>query len=725
MNRLSRVLYLTVTGLILASVSSVYAQEEGDNEFTLEEVQVTAERREANLQVTPISATVFSATAMENKGINNIQDIQLAAPSIAINTYNRSTYVNIRGVGLAQASPTSTPGIAFYIDGVYIPHEQLIAQSYYDISSIEVLRGPQGTLTGQNSTGGAIYMRTPAPELNTLSGYIDQTIGDYDWYRTIGAVNFPLGDKIAVRLAGTYNTQGSFTDNIGPSPSEPGSKDLLSGRIAVRFQPKDSMSFDIRYEKFDYETDYNAVKNRNDAVTDDPFTIEEDAISFLNQDGYRASMEAHIDLSRNIQMRILASKFDGNNYDQADGDRTATALPVPEELPASSSNRAIYPGRVSYTTQEWDIKTAEFNLLNTDEGPLQWIAGAFYLDENSPVAVFRDNYHTTDFVESNSDIITELDNKSWSGFGQVDYRLSEAFEVGVGLRYSKDEQDYTKIMLPGPPPEGGYPTTSSAESSETTGRVGIKYFMSPGSMLYLTASKGYKAGGVNLDDRVGNYDPENNKVYELGYKSTIADGRLRINGNLFYSDYEGFQLSALKDVDGVLLSATQNAASGEIYGLELELFGQFDAFGFNLGAGLINAEFAEDVYLTNSLTNADELVPAGRDLPFSPDMTITAGVQYDYMINSNLTITPRLQVAYMDKQYATPFPDETTLVPDRTVVDFRLMVYPGKNLRFEGFITNLFDEEYIAVQLQDASSAMGGYIYGPPRQIGVRAKYSF
>ena len=169
---------------------------------TLEEVIVTAERREQSLQDIPISATVFTGGDLITKGIDNLHEIQQVAPGLAINTYNRSSFVNIRGVGIAQSAPTSNPGVAYYLDGVLIPHEQFIGQTFYDIRSVEVLRGPQGTLTGQNSTGGAIYVTTPAPDFEQISGYIDQTIANYDWYRTTGAVNFPLSDKAAVRIAG-------------------------------------------------------------------------------------------------------------------------------------------------------------------------------------------------------------------------------------------------------------------------------------------------------------------------------------------------------------------------------------------------------------------------------------------------------------------------------------------------------------------------------------------
>jgi len=177
------------------------------------------------------------------------------------------------------------------------------------------------------------------------------------------------------------------------------------------------------------------------------------------------------------------------------------------------------------------------------------VVGAFYLDETTPVQVLRDNRNTVDFIESTSTIDTEAVNRSASVFGQFEYRFSDAWSVDVGVRYSDDKQEYTRFLLPGPPPPGCFPCMTTAESTQTTGRVGLKYRLSGDTLLYATASKGYKAGGVNLDPRLDAYGPETNKVAELGWKSTLADGRLRVNGALFYSDYEGIQLSALTPVE--------------------------------------------------------------------------------------------------------------------------------------------------------------------------------
>ncbi len=719
-----RVLALAAVATCLAP--GVRAQTAADDgaRAALEEVVITAERREQSLQDAPMSATVLSAEGLASQGIDSVLDVQQAAPSVAINTYNRGTFINIRGVGIAQSAPTSNPGVAYYVDGVFVPHETTIAHSFYDLGSIEVLRGPQGTLTGQNSTAGAIYVTTPQPEFGRFSAYVDQTLADYDWFRTVGAVNLPVGDTLALRVAATRDKRDSFTRNIGPSGTEPGSSNFKGYRASLRWQAASMLSLDLRYEHYDLQSGYNAVKNRNDAVTDDPFIIEEDGISYLDQSGYRASFQGRIDLPAGLQLRVQTSRERFDSVDQADGDRTATALPVPVGLPTNTANTNLYPGRVGWTSNTTKTQVSEVNLLSTGERNFNWVIGGFYMSEEIPVQVLRDNRNVRTLVSSNSSIIAEAENKSASVFGQMDLRFAGSWEVDLGVRYSDDQQDYRRDLIPGPPPPGCFPCTTTAESSETTGRLGLKYFMNDATMLYATYSKGYKAGGNNVDPRLPNYGPETNKVAELGIKSTIAGGRLRINGDIFMSDYSGMQLSALTQVGTVLLPNTLNAASGDIYGGELEIAGQFNRLGFNLGLSLLDAEFGEDTILTSNITNQNALVSKGTSLPFSPKTTVTGGIQYDFAAGKGV-LTPRVQFSHISKQYATAFQHPTTTVAERTVADLRLTYRPNEQVRLEGFVTNLFDETYVAVQVQDASSAAGGMIFGPPRQYGMRVKYDF
>jgi iron complex outermembrane receptor protein len=708
-NTPSRLLVASAVTLTL-SAPAIRAAEAED---TLAEVVVTAERRSQNLQEVPISASVFTGDTLDRLGVTDLNDIQSVAPSIAINVVNRSTFVNIRGVGIAQSAPTSSPGVAYYLDGQLIPHEQFIGQSFYDIGSMEVLRGPQGTLTGQNSTGGAIYVRTPRPVFSKYSGNVEQTIGNYDWVRTVGAVNLGFTDNFATRVAFVHDERNSFTKNIGPSGSQPGNVTNDSQRLNLAFRSTDGrFNTNLLYEHFNWNTDNNAIKNRTDLVSSDPYTIEEDARSFMTQIGQRASAELRYGITDGMDVRFQASWQDGQTRDQSDGDRTATAPPQP---PAANQ------GRVSFASTRFVTWMYELNLLSTGEGPIQWVAGAFYLDENVPVTLLRDNRHTTDFVVSNSTIITDADNTSKSVFGQVNAFVTDRLELIGGLRYSDDKQLYNRIALPGPPlPPGTDRIGPPASSNEVTGKAGVNFHMSDDMMVYGTISKGYKAGGVNLTLGTPNFKPETNLVYETGVKTTVLDGHLRVNGDVFYSDYKDIQLSSLSNG----LPLTQNAASGEAWGAELEVTGRFGGFGVNAGIGWLDATFAEDALIVNTSTNLLQVVPAGTDLVFSPEFTISAGVDYRIPLG-NGTLTPRLQWSYIDQQLATPFPTTATIVPSRGIWDARLTWDQGDHWQVEAFVTNFADNTYVASQIQNSSSANGGIVYGAPLQYGARVKYNF
>jgi len=689
------------------------AAADADADVALDEVVVTAERREQNLQDVPISATVLTGEDMTRQGITDLNDIQTVAPSIAINVVNRSTFVNIRGVGIAQSAPTSSPGVAYYIDGQLIPHEQFIGQSFYDIGSIEVLRGPQGTLTGQNSTGGAIYVRTPAPQFGSYSGSIEQTMGNYDWMRTVGAVNLGFSDSLAVRVAAVHDKRDSFTSNLGPSGSQPGDVANDSQRLQLGWRaPGGRTDLNLFYEHFDWETDNNAVKNRADLVSSDPFTIEEDARSFMTQDGQRASAELRFGLTDGMDLRFQTSWQDGQTEDQTDGDRTATAKPQP---PTANV------GRVAYASTRFTTWIYELNLLSRGEGPVQWVVGAFYLDESVPVTLLRDNRHTTDFVASNSTIITRADNTSKSVFGQLNAHVSERVELIGGLRYSDDKQYYNRIALPGPPPPAGTDTVGApATSDQVTGKAGLNFHWSDDLLLYGTVSKGYKAGGVNLTLNTPDFKPETNLVYEAGWKATMLDNHLRVNGDVFYSDYKDIQLSSLYNA----LPLTQNAASGEALGAELEMTGRFGRFGVNLGIGWLDAQFAEAASIVNTSTNTQQVVPKGASLVFSPEWTLSAGIDYRIPLGRG-SLTPRLQWGYIDSQLATPFPTTATTVPSRSLIDARLTWELDGRWAVEAFVTNVSDKTYIASQIQNSTSATGGIVYGAPQQYGARVKYNF
>jgi iron complex outermembrane recepter protein len=686
-----------------------FAQDGG----VVEDVIITAERREQSLQDVPISATVLNADALARQGVDNVSDLQQVSPSIAINTFNRSTFINIRGVGIAQSAPTSSPGVAYYINGALVPHEQTIGGSFYDIGAVEILRGPQGTLSGQNSTGGAIYVRSRAPEIGGgLSGYLDQTVGDYALSRTVGAVNIPVSNNLAIRVAGIYDTRDSFSENVGSSSSDPGNLLYHGFRVHALFQPLEELEFNVSHEYFRSDNDYNAIKNRNDPDRE-PFRIREDARSFNLQTGYRTTVEARWDLFEEAQLRWLTSYQYSYNQDQADGDRTSSVPASPASPPQGA--------RIGYALTRINTLINEANLISTGDGPFQWVIGAFWMQENIPVLLRRFNCALparpvcdVPILPANSTTQTDADNISDSLFGQFSYAFTPQLELSVGARYSEDTQEYLRIVAPGGPGFG------VANSDATTGRIALNYTPMDNLLLYASVARGYKAGGVNLVVTDGFFEPETNRVTELGFKTTVLDGRLRLNGSVFSSEYEDIQFAAL--VNGA--PRTRNAAAAESSGGELEMQAVFGDLSFNAGVAYLSAEFSEPTTLQNTVTGLNEAVPVGRVLPFSPEWTASAGVQYDFHFGESV-LTPRLQVSAMTDQVATPFPSIATRVDGRTVWDARLTYEANANWRLEGFVTNFLDERYIASQVQNSSSSDGGILYGAPRQVGARLVYSF
>ncbi len=729
------VLLATLIGGIYAPALAQTAPADGSKttqqagEAPLQEIVITAERRAQRLQDVPISATVLSGADLAAMGVTTLNSMQQVAPSVAINTYNRSTFINIRGVGIAVSAPTTNPGVAFYIDGQIFPHEQFIPHSFFDIESIEVLRGPQGTLTGQNSTGGALYLRSPEPKYNATFGSVDLSAGNYSAYRGVGAVNVGLSENFALRLAYMHDERDSYTNNIGPSGSTPGNAKTDSVRLNLAGRTDDTRHrFHLRYENFDFKSDNNAVKNRFDKVTADPYTIEEDAKSYLNQRGYRVALEDNWAFREGLELRAQLAYQDGTTNDSVDGDRSATALPVPAALPATTANKTLYPGRIGVNGTDIKTLVGEVNLISTGDGPFNWVLGAFFMRDNRDVPLFLDSYHSTNFVASNSTIHTYIHNISKSLFGQANWFVTDKLELIGGARYSWDTQDDTVFQLQGAPLVP--PPVNSTSSNELTGKLGVNLHAEKNLLFYATASKGYKAGGNNPTAGSPPFGPEHNLVYEAGVKTSTPDRHFRVNADVFYSDYRDIQLQST-----ITLPLTQNAAKGKVYGAEFEGFVDLGRFTGNIGVSYLNATFGENACITNAgpgtkastdpCPGVNQLVPEGRVLPFSPKWTINAGVQYEIPLSNGTKLTPRLQWSHLAEQVATPFPSSETVVPGRSIVDARLSLHLSKGWLLEGFVNNLANKTYIASQVQNATSATGGIIYGAPRTYGVRAMLKF
>jgi|HubBroStandDraft_4_1064222.scaffolds.fasta_scaffold40878_1 iron complex outermembrane receptor protein len=720
------------------------ASESTPAEGSLGEVTITAEKKSENLQTTAVSATVRNGDELKEEGVLNIQDLQLETPGLTIQPpLSSETFINIRGVGIQQTNPASSNGVAFYIDGQAIPSLIDTVDTFYDIQDVEVLRGPQGTLVGSNSDGGAIFINSVQPTFDSFKGYIEQTFGTYDDRRTEGALNMPLTDMFAARIAFVYETRDSFTTNLGAqatSPvaasfpaaqNQPGNVNFNAVRVQLAFKPDEDFEYTLRYEPYSSRTDGFAVKPDEAAVGPlatyfnvpptqfaDPvaeglqgqaFKIDYDRNQYYNISGQRSTGTGVWHIDSDIELKSVTSFQSGYESDLTDVD-------------ASSAPADVYLVRRA----DFRTFTQEFNLLSTGPGPLQWVIGGYYLNSRGPLSL--------QFVNGGGGPLSVISyHTNYAGFASATYQFTSQWSFTLGGRYSHDDQPFHELGAVPIPNQ-----TFRVNDSEPTGTAKLSFQATPDTLVYASVATGYKAGGVNLQIppiiTPPPFKPEKNVVEEIGLKTTTLNGHLRFDGDLFNSHYTDFQVQetfVANPAPGVFIPApyTQTPGSARIWGGEAEFTGAFDQLQANFGASYLHATTSGSFNFTGP-TGTPYVIPSGTDVPFAPDWTITAGVQYGFPFGAGV-LTPRLQYQYQGSQFITIAHDIYPLnigteIPGHGTADFRLTYKAGEHWQLEGYVTNLTNHTYIANALSSPTAgAPPGFAYGAPIQGGGRFTYRF
>src|ERR1019366_8092368 len=301
------------------------------NNNGLEEIVITAERRSENLQSVPIAVTVLKGGDLDGKAVASIADLQYSTPSVSIGDAGLTNAVNIRGVGLASGSPAVANGVATYVDGLFQP--QIVSTNqFYDIADIEVLRGPQGTLVGSNSTGGAIFINSQNPRIGEPDGYVRVGTGNYGTADAQGGVNLPVNDVLAFRAAGKYGSRDSFYTSIGPLHTDAGSLDEKSGRLSMLFKPGEFQAL----AKIEY-TDRNTGGYAATPIPEtqyaqyaptNPFELSYDTPNENHERSLISSLELREDLSDGVTLRSISGYQKKNIHNLEDYDGTAEDTPA-------------------------------------------------------------------------------------------------------------------------------------------------------------------------------------------------------------------------------------------------------------------------------------------------------------------------------------------------------------------------------------------------------------
>lgn len=723
---MARKLWITTSAAVLLWCSSAHAQDaqtassaNEEQATTLGEVVVTAERRTTNLQTTAVAASVLSGEDLQNKGVSNIETLQFSVPSVTVQNSGQGNSFNIRGIGKTENNSSVGVGVITYRDGVAVFPAYLQNEPFFDIASLEVLRGPQGTFAGQNATGGAVFITERNPDFGGLGGYVSGQYGNYNDIRLQGAINLPLSKTLAARLAFNSENRDSFFDVQGtPSRGEPGVLDSKSVRGSLLWTPTDRLRVLL---KSDYSIIDTGGYPTSPIFSPLPLhTIATNGPYAGKDETARTVLNVSYEFANGITLRSISGAQYGTTMIRSDADGTA-ALPF-----------------TFYDEVEQRLLSQEFTLVSPDAGRLKWILGAYYQDDliTFPPGQFVTRQYVSAALPILYDTLLEGENPKTTaaGFGQITYDLTDALELQVGARYTKSTvENHASLAAP----LLGLRLTQNDRSEEdaVTGKVALNWTIDPNNFAYVFVARGHKAGGLNGPNLAfvapKPFEGEDVTDIEAGWKSTLFDGHLRTQLGAYYNIYKNFQINIGDPTVPSITSVLNVTDDTVLYGLEASAQGRFGPWAFDAGLSVSHSELG-DFYAADPRrartgvcdqnsgpTSGNCINLSGNAQTYAPELTASFGVEYAFTLG-NGTLTPRVDYSHISETWASIFANEALgdKLKERDIVNAQL-TYETGDWKLQAYSTNLGDLDYIA-------SVKSGQRYaGAPRQYGLRLTKNF
>lgn len=577
----------------------------------LEEIIVTAQKREERLIDVPISVVAMGEAELQRRGINSMDDLSLAVPGLAIQSSGGfQRRIMLRGVSNTVGA-SSLVGI--YIDEASVTSSSPVTQldvRAYDIERVEVLRGPQGTLYGEGSAGGTIRFITKKPQLSAFEMNADVTgmvtEGGEPGGRAEGALNLPLIDgELALRIAGVFDRHGGWMDQPAVNQEDFNDQELANVRIKGLWQPTDRFTVDAM-----------AIVHRNDAAPNVGENANGDYVQVFNltttpnvQDDYEVyNATLSYDFS-GVRLLGTTTRIDQEKIIRNQGFRFQL---TPQGTPTSDSHFLS-------DTRTGEVTTQELRLISTGAGPWRWTIGGFYQDSTADRDLFQ-YFGVTGApgtpLPAPLRSRTKLTAESWAAFGDASYALTERFTVGAGLRYFETDQQFRSGATLSAVQKGAFDSVNP--------RLYAQYRLTDRANVYASAAKGFRSGGFNNLAIRPPYEPESVWTYELGLKAASSAGDLSADVAIFFTDYSDYQIFGFLPQNPAAGNLTSNAGNAEVRGIEASLAWQpADGWLLALNGNYIDAEFVEINATTSSYA-------VGDTLDLFPEYGYTASVQRDF-----------------------------------------------------------------------------------------------
>lgn len=751
----------------------------------IEKVTVTAQKREQKLQDVPIAVSAFTGAALDRAQIEDATDLQFSIPNAVLTGNDRFT---LRGIG-TNALGSSDLGVQSFVNGAAIGY--LPQNEFFDIQRIEVLRGPQGTLYGRNTTGGAINIITRKPEPE-FGGYANLQLGNYENRRVGGAVNLPVSDALAVRVAGYWLNRDGYTENLSTGNNIDGRDQwAVRGTGFLEFGPDTNLtvigsayredSSRAREGKrlckahpvlgcspnelgFDSPNSFTTIlrtlldadfvlppaifPNGTDIYLGAPnpadlrkVAADADPNFVLEQNTVSANFEHDFG---SVQMSIVAAYSEGFTEQNTDWDNAD--LPFRFGAPITyfrDRNTIVTTDRLLTTdsfTSESTTKTVEARLASEFEGPINFVGGFFWAEGTSEggfetwhpaIELFQRALGRPQETWRVSALSRNGESSTWALFGETYVSFSDDLRLTLGARYTDEFRsgDSRSIVLTGLTPF----VYSEFGGNRPTWKAALDWKPSDDTLLYASASTGYKGGGLNNSNSAPTYGPETVMAYELGAKNTLADGKLQANFAAFSCVYEGLQLG--QRINGGVL--TRNA-DADIWGVEGEfLYAPARGLLFDANVSYLHTQIG-DFFSEDAANPAQSLLVTtptvqvnlrGNHLPHSPEFKAKVGAQYDTgPIIADWNAVFRVDAVWQDSYFAREYNSPTDVIDAWGVIDFQARFTSaddGLAVRF--FVKNVTDEDNITnIIIEDA--LIGRYRNArllEPRTLGVILEVGF
>ncbi|WP_293861124.1 TonB-dependent receptor [Steroidobacter sp.] len=710
----------------------------------LEEIIVTAQKREESLEKVPTSITVFTRAQIDKSAIVKLEDYANFTPGLnaELGGDERSYNVTIRGIGRLGGQASN---FGLYLDEFELTGASSgnVSADLADVERIEVLRGPQGTAFGRNVIAGAINITSIAPSHDGVFGSAEAEGGSHGSRAIRGAVNVPLIDDIAaVRLSASYRGMDGYLKNVGPT-GQSNDYERTGFRAALRLTPVADLTIDGAVSLQKYEQGFpNTVTDGHligemalfqqliDAglgalppgslpagypryYPDQNKYISSDTRSFLNSETTLATLRAQYDFDSfslvSVSGYVHSSSDAQTDYDYSEYNLFYNVSPYVRD----------------------NFWSTELRAQSNGTGPFGWIFGAYYSAADS------DGRGNT-YFGSDAELITTVggsplfpnnmllfgehilkDTTSKALFTELSYRLTDRFKVIGGLRYNDDRIEQSQVgsfnLLSGGPLAD---ETRAGESSKVTGRLSLQYEVGASTNLYTTFARGYRAGGIQLlTPFKPTFGPEQADNYELGMKAFFFDRRLALNIAAFYTDWSDVQISTYDFSSG--RNFTDNVGRANVYGSELELRAlPLTGLEITAGVSVLNTEVRDFI-------NGNGISLAGQRLPNTPNFTGTLVVDYERPLSGDLRGFVRTSYLHMSNRLESlDDPNQLEYLPSYDVVDLRLGVRSDRWMA-EVFGENVFDEVYSGGVLLSGFSLTGSAVNSPRPLVGLRVSMEF